>query len=183
MGMDVILVGPLPTPAMAMLTRSLRADLGVMISASHNPYQDNGLKFFGPDGHKLSDAVEQEIEAHVDNGVATHLAASKSLGRAMRLDDAQGRYTEFVKQTFPRGLTLEGLKIVVDCANGAAYKVAPEVLVGTGRRSGADRGRSRWLQHQPGVRLDLSRKPCAARSVAHGAAPRHRAWTVMPTGW
>ena len=128
MGMDVILVGPLPTPAVAMLTRSLRADLGVMISASHNPYEDNGIKLFGPDGHKLSDAVEGEIEGHVDNGVATHLAAPGRLGRAMRLDDAQGRYTEFVKQTFPRGLTLEGLKIVVDCANGAAYKVAPEVL-------------------------------------------------------
>ena len=128
MGMDVILIGPLPTPAVAMLTRSLRADLGVMISASHNPYEDNGIKLFGPDGHKLSDAVEREIEGHVDNGVATHLAAPSQLGRAMRLDDAQGRYTEFVKQTFPRGLTLEGLKIVVDCANGAAYKVAPEVL-------------------------------------------------------
>ena len=128
MGMDVILIGPLPTPAVAMLTRSLRADLGVMISASHNPYQDNGIKLFGPDGHKLSDAVEREIEGYVDNGVATHLAAPGQLGRAMRLDDAQGRYTEFVKQTFPRGLTLDGLKIVVDCANGAAYKVAPEVL-------------------------------------------------------
>ncbi|MDP7241873.1 MAG: phosphoglucosamine mutase [Rhodospirillales bacterium] len=128
MGMDVILIGPMPTPAVAMLTRSLRADLGVMISASHNPYQDNGIKLFGPDGHKLSDAVEREIEAHVDNGVAAHLAPPGQLGRAMRLDDAQGRYTEFVKQTFPRGLTLEGLKIVVDCANGAAYKVAPEVL-------------------------------------------------------
>jgi phosphoglucosamine mutase len=128
MGMDVILIGPMPTPAVAMLTRSLRADLGVMISASHNPYQDNGIKLFGPDGNKLSDAVEREIEAHVDNGVAAHLAPSGELGRAMRLDDAQGRYTEFVKQTFPRGLTLEGLKIVVDCANGAAYKVAPEVL-------------------------------------------------------
>jgi phosphoglucosamine mutase len=127
-GMDVILVGPLPTPAVAMLTRSLRADLGVMISASHNPYQDNGIKLFGPDGYKLSDAVEKEIEDHVDNGVAAHLAAPESLGRATRLDDAQGRYTEFVKQTFPRGLTLEGLKVVVDCANGAAYKVAPEVL-------------------------------------------------------
>ena len=128
MGMDVILVGPLPTPAVAMLTRSLRADLGVMISASHNPYQDNGIKLFEPDGHKLSDAVEREIEGRVDNGVATHLASPGHLGRAMRLDDAQGRYTEFVKQSFPRGLTLEGLKIVVDCANGAAYKVAPEVL-------------------------------------------------------
>ena len=128
MGMDVILVGPMPTPAVAMLTRSLRADLGVMISASHNLYEDNGIKLFGPDGYKLSDEVESEIEVHVDNGVSPHLAAAADLGRAMRLDDAQGRYTEHVKRTFPRGLTLEGLKIVVDCANGAAYRVAPEVL-------------------------------------------------------
>ena len=128
MGMDVILVGPMPTPAIAMLTRSLRADLGVMISASHNPYQDNGIKLFGPDAYKLSDAVEAEIEDYADGGMGGHLAAARDLGRARRLDDAQGRYTEFVKQTFPKGLTLEGLKIVVDCANGAAYKVAPEVL-------------------------------------------------------
>jgi len=128
MGMDVILVGPLPTPAVAMLTRSLRADLGVMLSASHNPYQDNGIKLFGPDGYKLSDAVELEIETHVINGISDHLAAPESLGRAKRLDDARGRYTEYVKQTFPKGLRLDGLKIVVDCANGAAYKVAPEVL-------------------------------------------------------
>ena len=128
MGMDVILVGPMPTPAVAMLTRSLRADLGVMISASHNPYQDNGIKLFGPDAFKLSDEVESEIEAHIDNGVAQDVAAPDQLGRALRLDDAQGRYGEFVKQTFPRGLTLEGLKVVIDCANGAAYKVAPEVL-------------------------------------------------------
>ena len=125
-GMDVTLLGPVPTPAVAMLTRSLRADLGVMISASHNPYADNGVKLFGPDGFKLSDAVEAEIEAHVDNGVA--LADAADLGRARRLDDAAGRYVEFVKATFPRGLRLDGLKIVVDCANGAAYKVAPAVL-------------------------------------------------------
>jgi len=128
MGMDVILVGPMPTPAIAMLTRSLRADLGVMISASHNPYEDNGIKLFGPDGYKLSDAVEREIETHVVNGLAEKLAPPPRLGRAKRLDDAKGRYTEYVKQTFPKRLSLEGLKIVVDCANGAAYKVAPEVL-------------------------------------------------------
>jgi phosphoglucosamine mutase len=128
MGMDVVLVGPLPTPAVAMLTRSLRADLGVVISASHNPYQDNGLKFFGPDGYKLSDAVEQEVEARVARGVTERLAAPERLGRARRLDDAQGRYIEFVKNTFPRGLRLDGLKIVVDCAHGAAYRVAPTVL-------------------------------------------------------
>ncbi len=126
-GMDVILVGPMPTPAVAMLTRSLRADLGVMISASHNPYQDNGIKLFGPDGYKLSDDDEAAIEADID-GLHRGLAKPRELGRAMRLDDAQGRYTEFVKQTFPKKLRLDGLRVVVDCANGAAYKVAPEVL-------------------------------------------------------
>ncbi len=128
MGMDVVLVGPLPTPAVAMLTRSLRADLGVMISASHNPYQDNGIKLFGPDGLKLSDAAESEIESLIAGGLARHLAPAPKLGRAWRLEDAPGRYIEFVKYTFPRGLRLDGLKIVVDCANGAAYKVAPRVL-------------------------------------------------------
>jgi phosphoglucosamine mutase len=127
-GMDVVLLGPLPTPAVGMLTRSLRADLGVMISASHNPYADNGIKIFGPDGHKLSDEVERAIEARIDKGVSDDLAPSAELGRAQRLDDALGRYIEFVKSTFPRQLRLEGLKIVVDCANGAAYKVAPKVL-------------------------------------------------------
>jgi len=127
-GMDVILAGPVPTPAVAMLTRSLRADCGVMISASHNPYQDNGIKFFGPDGFKLSDAVEHEIEQRMDTDMAPDLAVGKNIGRAKRLDDVVGRYTEYVKQTFPKGRTLEGLKVVVDCANGAAYKVAPEVL-------------------------------------------------------
>jgi len=127
MGMDVILLGPQPTPAVAMLTRSLRADLGVVISASHNPYQDNGIKLFGPDGYKLSDEVEIAIEAKMaaKNGA---LAPSAELGRAMRLDDAGGRYIEFAKNSFPRGLTLDGLKIVVDCAHGAAYRVAPTVL-------------------------------------------------------
>ncbi|MBY0430561.1 MAG: phosphoglucosamine mutase, partial [Rhodospirillales bacterium] len=128
MGMDVVLLGPLPTPAVAMLTRSMRADLGVMISASHNPYEDNGIKLFGPDGFKLSDEAEIEIEARMANGLGSHLVPSAELGRAMRLDDALGRYIEFVKNTFPRGLRLDGLKIVVDCANGAAYKVAPTVL-------------------------------------------------------
>jgi phosphoglucosamine mutase len=128
-GMDVMLVGPLPTPAIAMLTRSLRCDLGVMISASHNPYEDNGIKLFGPDGLKLSDAQEAEIEALMD---APHfldsLAAPSKLGRASRLEDAPGRYIEAAKSAFPRGRSLEGLRIAVDCANGAAYKVAPTVL-------------------------------------------------------
>jgi phosphoglucosamine mutase len=127
MGMDVMLLGPLPTPAVAMLTRSLRADLGVVISASHNPFQDNGIKLFGPDGYKLSDDVEASIEAKMRAGNGT-LAESAALGRARRLEDAGGRYIEFVKNSFPKGLTLEGLKIVVDCANGAAYRVAPTVL-------------------------------------------------------
>ncbi|HYE49623.1 MAG TPA: phosphoglucosamine mutase [Azospirillaceae bacterium] len=128
MGMDVVLVGPMPTPAVAMLTRSLRADIGVMISASHNPFQDNGIKLFGPDGYKLSDEVEAAIEARLAEGFEGDLAAPRDLGRAQRLDDASGRYIELVKGTFPRGLRLDGLKIVVDCANGAAYKVAPKVL-------------------------------------------------------
>jgi phosphoglucosamine mutase len=137
MGMDVILLGPLPTPAVAMLTRSLRADLGVMISASHNPYTDNGIKFFGPDGFKLSDSEECEIEKLIsqhesllgrDISKNIPLAHSKILGKAHRLDDAAGRYIEFAKATFPRGMRLDGLKIVIDCAHGAAYKVAPKIL-------------------------------------------------------
>lgn len=127
MGMDVVLVGPLPTPALAMLTRSLRADLGVVISASHNPYYDNGIKLFGPDGYKLSDEEELEIERLIDDP-GLELAEPADLGRARRLEDAPGRYIEFVKQTFPRGLRLDGLRVVVDCANGAAYKVAPQIL-------------------------------------------------------
>jgi phosphoglucosamine mutase len=127
-GMDVVLLGPLPTPAVAMLTRSLRADLGVVISASHNPYHDNGIKLFGPDGYKLSDEAEHAIEARIDDGTDGGLALSDRLGHAQRLDDALGRYIEFVKNSFPRGLRLDGLKIVVDCANGAAYRVAPMVF-------------------------------------------------------
>jgi len=127
-GMDVTLLGPLPTPAVAMLTRSLRADLGVMISASHNPFEDNGIKLFGPDGEKLSDDTEAEIEAMMDSQFAAQLAAPEALGRAARLDDAAGRYIEAAKASFPRGLRLDGLKIVIDCANGAAYRVAPTVL-------------------------------------------------------
>ena len=127
-GMDVFQFGPLPTPAVAFLTRSLRADLGVMITASHNPFEDNGIKFFGPDGQKLSDEVEMEIEGLMDAGLTQGLAPSASIGRAKRVDDSQARYIEFAKRTFPRNLRLDGLRIVIDCANGAAYKVAPEVL-------------------------------------------------------
>ena len=128
MGMDVTFVGPMPTPAVAMLTRSLRADLGVMISASHNPFHDNGIKLFGPDGYKLSDETEEQIESMIEADMQADLAASADLGRAKRLDDSEGRYIEFVKNTFPKGLRLDGLKVVVDCANGAAYKVAPMAL-------------------------------------------------------
>lgn len=126
-GIDVLLLGPLPTPAVGFLTRAMRADIGVMVSASHNPYEDNGIKLFGPDGFKLSDAVESEIEALV-RGSPIGLAASPAIGRARRLDDAEGRYIEAVKASVGRALDLTGLKIVVDCANGAAYKVAPTVL-------------------------------------------------------
>lgn len=128
MGMDVVLVGPLPTPAVAMLTRSLRANLGVMISASHNPFEDNGIKLFGPDGYKLCDAVEQAIEERLERPFDGDLAAPSDLGRASRLEDATGRYIESVKSSFPRGQRLEDMKIVVDCAHGAAYRVAPKVL-------------------------------------------------------
>ncbi|MFA9230259.1 MAG: phosphoglucosamine mutase [Microgenomates group bacterium] len=126
MGMNVLLLGPCPTPAVGFLTRSMRADIGVMISASHNPHQDNGIKFFGPDGFKLSDAAEAEIEAMVE--AELELASPESIGRAKRIDDALGRYEEYAKTTFPSGLRLDGLKVVIDCANGAAYKAAPDVL-------------------------------------------------------
>jgi phosphoglucosamine mutase len=127
-GMDVRLFGPLPTPAVAMMTRSMRADLGVMISASHNNFADNGIKLFGPDGYKLSDAREAEIEALMDEGLQEGLAPPTGLGRVQRIDDAQARYVEIVKASFPRSLTLNGLRVVIDCANGAAYKVAPTAL-------------------------------------------------------
>ena len=125
-GMDVVLVGPMPTPAVAMLTRSMRADLGVMISASHNPFADNGIKLFGPDGFKLSDEAERSIERRLDE--KPKLAKSALIGRARRIDDARGRYVHFAKSTFPEHLRLDGLKVVIDCANGAAYHVAPEAL-------------------------------------------------------
>jgi phosphoglucosamine mutase len=127
-GMDVVLFGPLPTPAVAMLTRSLRADLGVMLSASHNRFADNGIKLFGPDGYKLSDDGEREIEELMDQPLDSGLAEPAKLGRTRRIDDAQARYIEIVKATFPRGLRLSGMRIVVDAANGAAYKVAPAVF-------------------------------------------------------
>ena len=127
-GMDVFLLGPVPTPAVAMLTRSMRADLGVMISASHNPYQDNGIKIFGPDGYKLSDGQEMEIERMLDNPALMATAASDKIGRATRIEDARARYIEFAKRTFPKDMKLDGLRVVIDTANGAAYKVAPTAL-------------------------------------------------------
>ena len=120
-GMDVFLFGPVPTPAVAMLTRSLRADLGVMISASHNEFLDNGIKLFGPDGYKLSDEREREIEALMDQGLEEGLAGPRDLGRVQRIDDSQARYIEIAKASFPRGVSLAGLRVVIDCANGAAY--------------------------------------------------------------
>ena len=127
-GMDVFLLGPVPTPAVAMLTRSLRADVGVMISASHNVFSDNGIKLFGPDGYKLSDDIEKQIEALIDQDMSKMLADSSGLGRAKRIDGIHDRYIEFAKRTLPRDMSLEGLRIAIDCANGAAYKVAPAVL-------------------------------------------------------
>ena len=126
--MDVLLLGPIPTPAVAMLTRSMRCDLGVMISASHNPYEDNGIKLFGPDGFKLSDDVELQIEALIDSDLTRRLSESAALGRAKRIESVQARYIEFAKRTLPRQIDLEGMRVVIDCANGAGYKVAPEAL-------------------------------------------------------
>jgi phosphoglucosamine mutase len=127
-GMDVFQLGPMPTPAVAMLTRSLRADLGVMISASHNPYEDNGIKLFGPDGYKLSDETETKIEELMESGPEGILADPKNIGRAKRIDSAQERYIEFAKRTLPRNIRFDGLRVVVDCANGSAYQVAPAAL-------------------------------------------------------
>lgn len=128
MGMDVIRTGPIPTPAVARLTTSLRADMGVMISASHNPYQDNGIKLFGADGFKLSDDIEAEIEKHIDQDMEQFLPSPDDIGKATQMDDASGRYIEYVKRALPKNKTLKGLKVVVDCAHGAAYKVAPKTL-------------------------------------------------------
>ena len=127
-GMDVFLVGPMPTPAIAMLVKSMRADLGVMISASHNPYRDNGLKLFGPNGYKLSDITELEIERIMQNEELIKLALPEDIGRATRIDDAPGRYIEFIKNSFPKGHRLDGMKIVIDCANGAAYHLGGKIL-------------------------------------------------------
>src|SRR5436853_2620533 len=127
-GMDVLLTGPIPTPGVAMLTRSMRADLGVMISASHNPFDDNGIKLFGPDGYKLSDEIESQVEMLIDSDLSRRLAGAQKIGRARRIDGVQDRYIEFAKRTLPRAMELDGLRVVIDCANGAAYRVAPAAL-------------------------------------------------------
>ncbi|MBV8963591.1 MAG: phosphoglucosamine mutase [Hyphomicrobiales bacterium] len=127
-GLDVLLLGPMPTPAVAMLTRSMRCDLGVMISASHNGFEDNGIKLFGPDGYKLSDEIETEIGALLDRDLSARVSGSRDLGRAKRIESVHARYIEFAKRTLPRALSLDGMRVVVDCAHGAAYKVAPEAL-------------------------------------------------------
>ena len=142
-GMDVFLLGPMPTPAVAMLTRSLRADLGVMISASHNRYEDNGIKLFDPDGYKLSDETELEIEALIDNPTSRMLVAPDRIGRATRVESAQERYIEFAKRTLPKDLRLDGLRIVIDCANGAGYKVAPDRI---GRATRVESAQERYIE-------------------------------------
>ncbi|MFY8164115.1 MAG: phosphoglucosamine mutase, partial [Brevundimonas sp.] len=127
-GMDVRTFGPLPTPGVAMMTRSMRADIGVMISASHNSFLDNGIKLFGPDGYKLSDTVELKIESMMDQALDADLAPPDALGRVKRIDDSQARYVEIAKASFPKGLSLQGLRVAIDCANGAGYRVAPTTL-------------------------------------------------------
>ena len=178
-GMDVFLLGPMPTPAVAMLTRSLRADLGVMISASHNPFADNGIKLFGPDGYKLSDETEEQVEELMLGDASEQLAEPDKIGRATRIDSARERYIEFAKRTLPKNLRFDGIRAVIDCANGAAYKVAPGSAMGAWRRGGQARCRSRRLQHQPRLRLDVARGPDqegqrGARRYRHRARRRRR---------
>ncbi len=156
-GMDVFQFGPLPTPAVAMLTRSLRADIGVMISASHNAFHDNGIKLFGPDGEKLSDAHEMEIESLMMSGLEEGLASADSIGRAKRIDDSQARYIEFAKRTFPRNHRLDGLRIVLDCANGAAYRSRRPCCGSSARTSSAS-----------------ASIPTAPTSITNAARPRPR---------
>ncbi len=166
-GFEVVLVGPLPTPAVALLTKSLRADLGVMISASHNPYPDNGIKFFGPDGYKLADVTECAIECRMDNG-DFELASFDHIGKAKILHDATGRYIEFAKSTFPKHLRLDGLKIVVDSANGAAYKAAPTVLWELGAEIIAVGNQPNGTNINEGcgaMHLDLAKKTLLERSA------------------
>ena len=168
MGMDVYTLGPVPTPAVGMLTRSLRADVGVMISASHNPFYDNGIKFFGPDGYKLSDEAEATIEAYMANGLSDHLAGDQELGRAQRMEDGRARYIEFAKASFPRELTLDGLKVVVDCANGAAYRTAPPILWELGAEVIEIGAKPNGLNINDGVG-STAPKACQMAVIEHGA--------------
>ena len=182
-GMDVFQFGPLPTPAVAMLTRSLRADLGVMITASHNPYQDNGIKFFGPDGQKLSDAVELEIEAadgwRAGSGPRHRRPTSAAPSASTT---ARRAISNSPSAPFPRNLRLDGLRIVIDCANGAAYKVAPEVLWELGADIVPLGVSPDGTQHQSGLRLDRARRRCAPRCAKCAPISASR-WMAMPTGW
>ena len=181
-GMNVMLVGPMPTPAVAFLTRSLRADLGVMISASHNPYHDNGIKLFGPDGFKLSDEIEDEIEALMAAARRTAWPAPADLGRAQRIDDARGRYIESLKSSFPTGLTLDGLKIVVDSAHGAAYHLAGDLFLELGAEVVRLGTEPNGLNINDGCGSNepdaAARDACCARGPISGSRS-----TATPTGW
>ena len=158
MGVDVLLLGPLPTPGIAFITSSMRADAGVVISASHNPYQDNGIKFFSGDGFKLPDEIEAHIEnLMTDQGMEETRPTATEIGQAFRIDDARGRYISFLKSTFPKELELDGLKIVLDCAHGATYRVAPEVFSELGAETHPHRGAAQRQEHQPQVRRHPSR--------------------------
>ena len=178
-GMDVVLFGPLPTPAVAMLTRSLRADLGVMLSASHNKFADNGIKLFGPDGYKMSDDAEAEIEQLMDQPLDQGLAPADKLGRTRRIDDAQARYIEIVKATFPRGLRLSGLRVVIDAANGAAYKVAPAALYELGAEVIKLEMLCDKLELKAGDRLlTLDERWTDSPADLHESATRCNSWTT-----
>ena len=170
-GMDVFLLGPVPTPAVAMLTRSMRADLGVMISASHNPYFDNGIKIFGPDGYKLSDEQELKIEGMVESPEAIPLANSEEIGRATRIEDAGARYIEFAKRTYPRDSNLDGLRIVIDTAHGASYRTAPTALWELGAEIIRHWRCAQWLQYQREMRLNR-----ATGHVRESARDARRYW-------
>ena len=166
-GMNVLLLGPVPTPAVGLLTRSRCGRIvGVMISATHNPHHDNGIKFFGPDGFKLSDEAEAEIEAILAGEVAP--AGPASIGRAKRIEDGRGRYQECVKTTFPAGLPLDGLKVVIDCANGAAYRAAPEVLWELGAEVDSGGRDAERDQHQRPLRIDHTGDRCRGGGGARG---------------
>ena len=181
-GADVMLVGPLPTPGIAFITWSMRADAGVVISASHNPYQDNGIKIFAADGFKLPDDVEADIERRMEAigaGNDGARAAPDAIGKAVRIDDAVGRYVQFLKQTFPKEHTLDGMKVVVDCSNGAAYQVAPQVFQELGAEVIGAQRRARRAQHQPRLRRappggDGRRGAAHGRRAGRGAGRRRR---------